>query len=269
LKKHYQFNYTLTGNDERPAIVWLHGFLGNLTDWDQLVNRFRDSYCCLALDLPGHGQTRTYGGQPAYSMPWCAEGIIGLLNELGIAKAHLIGYSMGGRLALYLAVNYPGYWHKIIIESASPGLPSIEEKKERWQFDQKLAARLKHGDFRQFLSDWYAQPVFGSLRFHPDFAVLQKNREQNNRLELSRSLRGMSVGKQPSLWNKLPQIKLPIMMLVGQNDLKYVRIGEMMQRVHPILNLKIVENCSHLVHFERPGLFGDLIESFLNKPEQV
>jgi 2-succinyl-6-hydroxy-2,4-cyclohexadiene-1-carboxylate synthase len=261
--KNYQFNYNLVGDSDQPVLIFLHGFLGSVADWQPILVWFSDAYYCLAIDLPGHGRTRVEGDEYFYTLPPCTEGIIGLLDELGIGRAHLIGYSLGGRLALNLAVYYPERWYKLIMESSSPGLPDGQEKEERWRNDQKLATELEQENIQTFITAWYQQPVFRSLYDHPRFAELQRSRCQNDRFELARSLRGMSVGKQESLWNKLAEIPFPIMMLVGEYDPKYKKIGEEMKQRCPELDLKVVENCGHMIHFENPHLFACNVRLFL------
>ena len=267
-KKYYQFNYIQVGDPARPVIIFLHGFLGKAVDWHQYLGWLSEDYCCLAIDLPGHGQTRVDGDESNYTIPKCAEGIIELLNELEIKKAHLIGYSMGGRLALHLVIHYPKRWYKLILESATPGLQTDKEKKERWQDDQKLAAELENGEIRDFVTSWYAQPIFTSLHHNPQFIELQKSRWQNDPFELARCLRGMSTGKQTSLWNKLAQIQIPVLMLVGEYDPKYKKIAGEMKKVCPELQVRMVENCGHMIHFENPYLFGHYIKLFIKTPEQ-
>jgi 2-succinyl-6-hydroxy-2,4-cyclohexadiene-1-carboxylate synthase len=265
-KKKYQFNYVLAGDPGRPVLVLLHGFLGSIADWHQLMLWFNESFYCLAIDLPGHGQTRVDGNESCYTVPECAGGIIKLLDDLKIERANLLGYSMGGRLALYLTVSYPDRWLKLIIESASPGLPAGSEKKDRWRDDQKLAIELEQGDIQKFITSWYEQPVFTSLHHHPQFAEMHKNRVHNDPFELARSLRGMSAGRQESLWNKLSEIPLPILMLAGEYDQKYKKIGTAMKQRCPTLELKVVENCGHMIHFENPQLYAHYVRQFLEAP---
>jgi 2-succinyl-6-hydroxy-2,4-cyclohexadiene-1-carboxylate synthase len=267
-KKYYQFNYIQVGDPSRPVIIFLHGFLGNSVDWHQYLAWLSEEYCCLAIDLPGHGQTRVDGDESNYSIPKCADGIIGLLNELEIKKAHLVGYSMGGRLALHLALHHPRRWNKLVLESTSPGLQIDNEKKERWKDDQALAAKLENGEIKDFVNAWYAQPIFTSLHHHPRFIELKKSRWENDRFELARCLRGMSTGKQTSLWNKLAQIQIPVLMLVGEYDPKYKIIANEMKKICSKLQVRVVENCGHMIHFENPHLFAHYVKHFLKAPEQ-
>ncbi len=266
-KRKYQFNYILVGDQVHPVIILLHGFLGSIADWQQMLLWFSDDYYCLAIDLPGHGHTRVDGNESFYTIPKCAAGIIDLLDQLKIGQANLVGYSMGGRLALYLAAHYPERWSKLIIESASPGLPAGSEKKARWQEDQKRAAELELGDMQRFVTAWYEQPIFTSLHHHPQFSELQRSRGQNYPFEIARCLRGMSAGKQESLWNKLIEIPLPIMMLIGEYDPKYKKIGTEMKQRCPALEMKVVDNCGHMIHFENPELYAYYVRQFLQTPQ--
>ena len=228
-----------------------------------MLLEFSDAFYCLAIDLPGHGQTRVEGDESSYTMAKCAAGIVGLLDELKISKANLVGYSMGGRLALYLAVHYPQRWHKLIIESSSPGLSEESAKKKRWQDDQKWAAKLEQQTIQTFVSAWYRQSIFKSLSKHSQFKELRTSRYHNDPVELARSLRGMSLGKQESLWNKLAKIPLPTMMIMGEHDQKYQKIGEEMKSIYPALVLKIIDKSGHMSHFENPHQFAQQLRIFL------
>lgn len=198
------FHFIRDGHPDCPPILFLHGFLGSCHDFERVVSDLQANFCCIRVDLPGHGSTRWTG---SYTMEQTAAAIAQFLTDRHIAQANLVGYSMGGRLALYLALHFPERFPGAVIESASPGLQTSAEQQARLQQDTALAERLE-ADFPQFLAEWYAQPLFASLKQHPGFAKVLEQRAQNHSAELARALRGMSVGRQPSLWDRLPDHRI-------------------------------------------------------------
>ena len=160
-------------------------------------------YRCVAVDLPGHGASL---GLPdaAYTFEGAAEAVLGTLDGMEVPHAALGGYSMGGRLALYLALRFPDRCTGLFLESASPGIEDAGGRRARREADEKKAQRLESGDFEEFLGEWYRQPLFAPMA--RDEALLRRTieaRRDNDPLELAKSLRGMGTGGQPSLWETL------------------------------------------------------------------
>lgn len=255
-------HFNLSGPTGKPVIIFLHGFLGSSADWDFMVRQFQAEYRCLRVDLPGHGQTQLANPEH-YSMPHTARLLINLLDHLQIKKANLLGYSMGGRLALYLTVHYPEYFERVILESASPGLEDVNERKQRQKQDEQLAHALKNKSLEQFLHEWYHRPLFKNLSEQPGFERLFRRRLQNDPIELAKSLRFMGVGNQESLWPQLTDIRLPVLLLVGALDQKFCDIARRMQKMNPHFTLAIVEDCGHTVHFENEKRFLQEVSDFL------
>jgi 2-succinyl-6-hydroxy-2,4-cyclohexadiene-1-carboxylate synthase len=259
----FQFNFTQQGPTTLPVILFLHGFLGSGEDFTNTVlelNRLElDRFCCLCLDLPGHGKTQVTG---EYSLSSTAHAIVDLLNQLSIPQAILVGYSLGGRLALSLALQFPDRFPKTILESASPGLKTESERAIRREHDDKLSDRLT-SDFPQFLNEWYDQPLFRSLKQHPNFAALHQHRLKNNPVELAKSLRNFSTGRQPSFWNDLEHYKRPLLLLVGERDYKFVSINQEMAARCQTAHLKVLVNTGHNLHLEDPQAFTMHINQFL------
>ncbi len=259
----YQFHYSLSGSTDKPLALFLHGFMGASHDFDEVISLLSDQFCCLAVDLPGHGKTLLIGGDECYSMPSTAQALINLLNQLNIEKCFLVGYSMGGRLALYLTIQFPQRFSKVVLESASPGLKTQQERMERIQHDFKLAQNLETRDFSSFLSSWYNQPLFASLKQHHKFEHVIERRLENNPIELAKSLRNMSTGAQPSLWDKLKQNKIPLLLIVGKYDHKFRAINWEMAELCEAAILEIVSCCGHNVNIEMSEIFIEKLTLFL------
>ena len=263
----YNFNYTIYGGRHKPLILLLHGFMGSGDDFLAVVEGLSE-FCCLVVDLPGHGKTEVKQ-DCNYLMSNTALALIQLLQELDIRQCWLVGYSMGGRLALYLAVHFPQYYLGVIIESASPGLKTQIERDRRIEHDLQLAEQLESQDYTLFLQQWYSNPLFASLVRHPNYEQAISSKLTNNPSKLAKSLRFMGLGMQPSLWHDLPNIEIPLLLLAGSLDSKFVNINRELASLSPLANLHIVENVGHNVHFESPIELVRSIRFFVGKQRTI
>jgi 2-succinyl-6-hydroxy-2,4-cyclohexadiene-1-carboxylate synthase len=260
--KNYQFHYSLTGRNYQPAILFLHGFMGNCQDFSPTISLLSENFYCLAVDLPGHGKTQVFGGEDCYNMPNTAQALIGLLDSLKIEKCFLFGYSMGGRLALYMSLYFPERFNKVVLESSSPGLQNTQQRQQRLQSDLELAKELEKSNLKDFLLTWYNQPIFQSLKKHPDFNHLIKHRLENNSIELAKSLRNLGIGNQPSLWEQLDKNTTLMLLLVGEYDHKFIKINTDMAKLSPKIELTIVPKIGHNIHIENLNQFVTLLQNF-------
>ena len=258
----YQFHYSLTGSKHQPVILLLHGFMGNSQDFSPIISLLSENFYCLAVDLPGHGKTQVIGSEDCYNMPNTAQALIALLDNLEIQKCFLFGYSMGGRLALYMSLYFPERFNKVALESSSPGLQNIRERTQRLQADLALAKQLEKSNLKDFLLSWYNQPIFQSLKEHPDFDDLIKRRLDNHPIELAKSLRNLGIGNQPSLWEKLDNYTISMLFLVGEYDSKFIKINLEMAKVSPQSTLKIVPKTGHNIHIENQNKFVTILQNF-------
>jgi len=261
----YTFCYTTRGCAHNPPILFLHGFMGDRHEFDQVIDALCDRYYCLTVDLPGHGNTIVSHDQ-AYAMIPTAQALIKFLDQLAIASCFLVGYSMGGRIALYLTLHFPSYFQKVILESASPGLKSAAERTQRLESDRRLAQELESlesPDLLAFLKKWYDQPLFATTKAHPNFKQLLAQRLNNSPRHLAKSLVHLSLGQQPSLWPKLENNQVPLLLLVGALDPKFMAINSHMASLCPLFQLQPLDHCGHNTHFENPQLFTRQIANFL------
>ena len=276
----YWLSYRLDGESSNPVILFLHGFMGDRHEFQPAIATLSQQFYCVAIDLPSHGQTdlthqgtdqftyqdSCYNENSCYTIEFTARLIIKFLELLRIERCFLVGYSMGGRVALYLTIHFPKYFRKVVLESASAGLRTDVERSDRLARDQQLADKLENlevGDFRLFLENWYQQKIFGNLRSHPNFPKLLEQRLQNSPRELAKSLRYLGTGMQPSLWEKLPENEIPFLLLVGELDSKFVQINQQMAQLCKFSQLEIIPNCGHNIHFENPDIFTKKIQTFL------
>lgn len=259
-----QFYYETHGSkEESPVILMLHGFLGSSKDWSEVTETLKEKFFCILPDLPGHGRTMPLS-ESDYTMQSVAQSLLTILNQEEIKQCFLVGYSMGGRLALYLALKHSEYFSKLILESASPGLKTEKERDVRVESDGRVISRLKTQTINEFLTNWYIQPLFSSIRQDSrEFEKLLKSRSENNSEALSKSLKFMGTGVQPPLWDILPDLKSPTLLIVGANDNKFKSVASEMEERSAAISLATIESAGHNVHFERPQEYVMELQKFL------
>ncbi len=246
-------------------LLLLHGFTGSRIDWEPFVAEWSLRYQIIRIDILGHGRSAKPSEPLRYSMANVAGDLAAILAQLGLEQVHLLGYSMGGRLALYTAVQYPHLIHSLILESASPGLATENERRQRREQDAALADFIEAEGVPAFVDRWQQLPLWQS-QAQLSFAnreALRRQRLQNDANGLANSLRGMGTGQQPSLWPHLSALDMPVLLMVGQLDPKFCLIN---QNIAPQLSQAAYHEfagAGHTVHLERPGAFSSLIMSWL------
>ncbi len=246
-------------------MLLLHGFMGSSADWLTVTAALEGRYRCIAVDLPGHGAST---GLPsgAYTIEGAARALLDLLDDLGVERPVIAGYSMGGRLALYLTLRHPHRLSGLFLESASPGLKDAEERAVRRAADEERATRLEGGDFERFLRDWYRQPLFAPLaRDDERLRRTLEVRRENDPRELAKSLRGLGTGSQPSLWEELPDLRVSALAIAGELDEKFVGISRRMKRACPRILTAVVPGVGHNVRVEAPAAYLHLLRTFLDR----
>lgn len=216
----------------RPTLVMLHGLLGDRHDWAEVIAVLKD-VPCLALDLPGHGQNyQVVVDSFSAFHHWLTDTLV----AQGIQRYCLLGYSLGGRLALDHARRQPAGLEALWLESAHPGLPE-SERDERMAHDARWAQRFAQEPLEHVLADWYRQPVFADLT-HTQRARQIERRLANHGPSVATMLRSTSLGRQSSQWPWLAETSLPIGYFSGRQDTKFhtlaARLANVAPRVHPI-----------------------------------
>jgi 2-succinyl-6-hydroxy-2,4-cyclohexadiene-1-carboxylate synthase len=260
-------DYFVTAAGKGEPLVLLHGFTGSSASWAAHTAVFSAHFRTVAVDLLGHGRTGSPADPKRYRMEQAAADIIAILEELKAAPAHLLGYSMGGRLALYLAVNYPEWFRSLVLESASPGSKTAVARAERQNQDNALADWIEANGIAAFVERWEQLPLWASQSQLPPKTrqALREQRLQNNPAGLANSLRGMGSGVQPALWPHLNNLQLPALLITGALDKKFAGIGEQMADTIPSAQLKVVREAGHTVHLEQTAVFNREIIQFLKR----
>lgn len=252
------------GSSKNSPLLLLHGFMGSGQDFQNILNQITQSFYCFLPDLPGHGNTGYIQPDDCYTMEKTAHQIIEFIQTQSLKSVGLVGYSMGGRLALYLGVKFPQYFSKIMLESSSPGLQTEPERQQRREKDETLAQQLENQPFETFLTRWYHNPLFESLRSHPQFSTMYNRRLQNSPPLLAKSLRYLGTGVQPSLWEDLPSLQTPLLLLVGEKDPKFCQINQKIAQLCPVAQLQVIKNCGHNIHLENQDAWVATVQQFFN-----
>ncbi|MCK5124773.1 MAG: 2-succinyl-6-hydroxy-2,4-cyclohexadiene-1-carboxylate synthase [candidate division Zixibacteria bacterium] len=258
-----EWNVYRAGDNFRRPILFLHGFMGSGKIWLPVIEQLQDSYYCLALDLPGHGETKANLGNLFFDT--LAESLISFIDDNCNQPPIIIGYSMGGRIALYTAIKYPEKFHSIVLESSSPGIADGFERQKRLLSDRTVSEKFLQTDMRSFLIDWYKQPVFNYLSEKQGLTEKIIDKKSSGNPEFySKVVIALSPGRQIPLWNKLPFLFLPVLIIAGEIDQKYCEIGRRMTDALPKSRLEIIKNAGHIVHLENRKDFMSALNSFLS-----
>jgi 2-succinyl-6-hydroxy-2,4-cyclohexadiene-1-carboxylate synthase len=253
LYQHHLFLHELADGRATP-LVCLHGFLGSGSEWSFLTLPDRPIW---AVDLPGHGASIGLSDS-AYSISGAAELAVSSLRTAGIDRFHLLGYSMGGRVAMEIAVRSPEVVESLLIESGNPGIPSARARQERAFLDDQRAGRLRTESLHGFLEEWYSQSVFANLSDNQRSNWIEAALS-NDSDELARAIAGMSPGRQRDLRAELAAVDMPITYVCGERDDAYVRIGQDLAARDARVAQRIMPDCGHAVHRERPADFRDIV----------
>lgn len=233
-------------------IVLVHGFTQTMRSWDRLAALLSETYQVVRVDLPGHGGS----AEVDLSFEDTAEA----LGEAGGAATY-VGYSLGGRLCLRLAVEHPELVQSLVLVGASPGLADAGERQARRAADEALAADIERIGTAAFLDSWLAQPMFATLSLQPEDL---ESRRANPPAGFAGALRRLGTGAQEPLWDRLAELKMPVLMVTGEDDVKFSRLAEEM-RAGIGMNAQAVAlaGAGHAAHLERPVSFHRLLTAFL------
>ncbi|WP_264738847.1 2-succinyl-6-hydroxy-2,4-cyclohexadiene-1-carboxylate synthase [Cytobacillus firmus] len=252
-------------------LLLLHGFTGNSEGWKEFAPFWKDHSKTIALDIIGHGESGSPPDIGHYQIEESAAVINSLLEKMGIGKIDVLGYSMGGRLALTFAVKYPEKVRMLILESASPGLRAEKERHDRRIQDAKLSKRIRQEGINNFIEYWEDIPLFQSQKSLPEKirTRIRSQRLANSIDGLANSLNGMGTGAQPSWWDALVQLEMPVLLITGELDQKFCKIAEEMSKILPSVQWKSIEDAGHAIHVEKPELFGTIVSGFLSQSGEI
>ncbi len=259
-------NYHVKTIGEGEPLLLLHGFTGSLQTWSPFINDWSQFFKLILVDIIGHGETDHPEEVDRYSMEHVVHDLKQILHTLNINKVHLLGYSMGGRVALSFSILYPEYVLSLILESSSPGLELEKERLARIDSDIVLAERIERAGIHEFVDYWEKIPLFSTQQQRLSVERKQAIRQErlgNSSSGLANSLRGMGTGVQPSWWDRLDRFQKPVLLLAGEDDQKFCVIGQKMHKLFPNSKILIIKDAGHAIHVEQPEFFGKIIKNYL------
>lgn len=229
------------------ALFLLHGFTHTGASWARVRAALPERYRALAPDLRGHGIASD--ARPV-TLPAVLED---LASAAPPGPFTLVGYSMGGRVALHLALA-PGVADRVqrlVLIGASPGIADAAERRDRYEADERVAAELRRLDIESLARHWARTPVLAGLPAEV-LAQVHADRLLSTPEGLARALRGLGTGALPSLWERLGEIQVPVTLVVGERDEKFTAIAEQMAALLPDARVEMVAGAGHAVHLEAP-----------------
>lgn len=251
---------------EGRALLLLHGFTGTARSWEPHLERWAASHRVIAPDLLGHGHSDAPVDPSRYALERQASDLAGLLALLEVTSADVVGYSMGARLALALALEHSHLVQQLVLESPSAGIADPAARAERRMADEQLAVDIERDGVEAFVDQWERLPLFAS---HAALPVATRERLRAERVShdpvgLASSLRGAGQGAMAPLHDRLPEITRPTLVVAGALD----EIGTGRARVvaESLSNarLEVIVDAGHTPHLERPDVFAASVDEFLS-----
>ncbi len=258
-------NYVVIGDG--VPVTLLHGFTLSGRSWQEVISKMPKGWKWVVPDLRGHGATRIPSGAPC-TMDACTGDLEMLWNHLGIERTHLVGYSMGGRLALHVAARLPDRVLSLLTIGAHAGLEE-EAREGRRQGDEALAQRIEKDGLEAFVGYWSTLPLLAGVeRRGPSFtAQLRAERMSNHVAGLAKSLRGMGAGHMEPVWGELAHLECPCTFVAGQLDHGYVASARRLASTVVNGRVEVVLRAGHAAHLERPEAFARLLTAHLATAE--
>ena len=251
----------------KDYILFLHGFTGCAEDWFPVFEQIPDKYNCLALDIIGHGKSDAPGSSMHYSIDSIMSQIKYVKDHLTQNKIFLLGYSMGGRIALTYASMYPEDVKGLILEASSAGIKNDEERQKRYEEDLKLAEFIEIHTMEEFIEMWHDQEIFNTQRrFSNDkLKKIKKKKASGSKTGYANILKGFSTGKMPPVHDKLKKIPLKVLLITGDLDTKFTGINARLAKRFFKAKHKIVRNSGHNTHLEEPKRFIEIVLNYLGQ----
>lgn len=246
-------------------LVLIHGFTGQAEVWSGIQSIFSEFLACHAIELPGHGVYTDLNDAAAFTFSGASTRIIHEFTERGLQRVNLWGYSLGGRMAMHVALSNPECIDFLILESSSPGLADPAERQARVQSDEELAQRIESEGVESFVDYWINQPLFASQKLLPPAKqeLGRRLRLQGTATGYAAALRAFSVGRQEPLHNRLRELTMPVLVIAGELDQKYRELGAYMADSIPNAQFRIISGAGHAPHWERPAETASAVAEFI------
>jgi 2-succinyl-6-hydroxy-2,4-cyclohexadiene-1-carboxylate synthase len=245
---------------EGPRLVFAHGFTQSGRLWGGLDDDLVDDHQLVLVDLPGHG-----GSSDVHADLVDGAQLLGAVGGV----ADYLGYSMGARFCLHLALGRPGLVRRLVLVSGTAGIEDAGERAERRRSDVALAQRLDpigggtpDDTVGEFIDRWVANPMFGDV---PGAANGLDERRRNTAGGLASSLRRAGTGTQDPLWNRLDELDVPVLMVTGARDAKFCDLGRrMVDGIGANASMAVIADADHAPHLQRPHQVASVVREFLS-----
>jgi 2-succinyl-6-hydroxy-2,4-cyclohexadiene-1-carboxylate synthase len=221
-------------------VVLVHGFTQTPGSWTPVAER-----------LAAPTRAPEVGDGPDF---------VSVAHALADGRATYVGYSQGGRLCLHLALDRPEVVLRLVLVSASPGISDADERATRRAADDRLAGEIERDGVDAFLERWLAQPLFATLP--RERSGIDVRRTANTVEGLTFQLRVLGQGVQPSNWERLGELAMPVLLIVGELDTKYVDIAHRMAARIADARVEVIPGAGHACHLEQPDHVAHLLASF-------
>jgi 2-succinyl-6-hydroxy-2,4-cyclohexadiene-1-carboxylate synthase len=244
--------------------MMLHGYTGTGRSMGALSRALECGHETLLPDLPGHGRSAAAGGG---GFEEAVDQLVATLHAAGHRRAHWLGYSMGARLALGCALRHPDCVQALVLIGGRAGIEDAHERAARRAADEALAQRVESIGVEAFLEEWLAQPMFATLaRRGPAFMATERRaRLAHEAHGLAASLRALGPGAQPPLFAELPKLQVPVLLIAGALDERFVAIARDLASRLPRAELCVIEDAGHAVHLEQPESVRRVVRDFLRR----
>lgn len=239
--------------DAKPTLTLLHGFTQNSKCWTPFDTHLAQTFRIERIDLPGHGHSYDDDADLAQAADLCLEVATGQV---------WLGYSLGGRVALHMALAAPQRCRALVLIGAHPGITDATQRHERACLDDERAAYVEAVGTRRFVDEWLALPLFSGLKAPADHrAARYENRSEG----LAGSLRNCSTGRQEPLWDRIGELAMPILYLAGDDDHKFVAIGtDFAGCVGANATFASIGAAGHSCHLEQPSSTASTVLEMLS-----
>jgi 2-succinyl-6-hydroxy-2,4-cyclohexadiene-1-carboxylate synthase len=235
------------------TLVLLHGFSGTRHAWDGVAAQLDpERYRPLALDLPGHGDRATDEGEITFES--CVRSVLARSPD----HFALCGYSLGGRLALHVALAAPERVQRLVLVACSAGIEGDAERAQRRAADRQLADELERIPYELFIERWRTRPLFAADPPHVG-ALAREDQRRNRPHALAEVLRGLGTGEMQPLWGRLGELEMPVTVVAGERDVKFMALGERMAGLIPHAELVVIPG-GHGLSLESPAELAEVLD---------
>jgi 2-succinyl-6-hydroxy-2,4-cyclohexadiene-1-carboxylate synthase len=248
-------------------LLLLHGFTGRGTAWEPHTSAFAHRFRVITPDVPGHGRSGIPSEPSRAGVERTAGDLASILEREGWQPAHVLGYSLGARIALRLAIDHPSAVRSLVLESPSPGLATAAERRDRRAADEARAIALERDGIDVFVDAWEREPVFASQASLPraTAARLRQTRLRNRPAGLAASLRGAGQGAMEPLFDRLAEVVAPTLVIAGALDPAGRSRAEVVAAGIPGARLEVIASAGHAPHLETPTRFRSSVLAFLQE----